>query len=154
MDGTGHGLDEPVKVGELQVWEIKNRTLVHHPFHLHGFFFQVLELNGQASGYLAWKDVFHIPPSGTLKIAWMPDNRPGMWMYHCHVLEHHATGMMASFEVINGSKPAGIAQPDHVARYRMYVPLYPWPTKGSNILYLDSNMNNIALEFGIGVQII
>ncbi len=38
--------------------------------------------------------------------------------------------------------------------YRMYIPLYPWPTKGSNILYLDSNMNNIALEFGIGMKII
>lgn len=109
-----HGLDQPVKVGELQVWEIKNGTRMHHPFHLHGFFFQVLELNGQAPEYLAWKDVFNIPPSGTLKIAWMPDNRPGMWMYHCHVLEHHATGMMASFEVIDESNKAPKARPDHV----------------------------------------
>jgi hypothetical protein len=35
----------------------------------------------------------------------MPDNRPGMWMYHCHIIEHHAAGMMANFEVIDGSKP-------------------------------------------------
>ncbi len=109
-----HGLDQPVKVGELQVWEINNRTLMHHPFHLHGFFFQVLELNGQAPEYMAWKDVFNIPPTGTLKIAWMPDNRPGRWMYHCHVLEHHATGMMASFEVIDGSEPIGKVPLEHV----------------------------------------
>ncbi|MBK7873611.1 MAG: hypothetical protein IPJ74_24565 [Saprospiraceae bacterium] len=37
--------------------------------------------------------------------------------------------------------------------YRMYVPLYPWPTKGSNILYLDGNMDNIALELGFGMRI-
>ena len=37
--------------------------------------------------------------------------------------------------------------------YRMYVPLYPWPTKGANILYLDGNLNNIALEFGIGIKL-
>ena len=36
---------------------------------------------------------------------------------------------------------------------RMYVPLYPWPVKGSDILYLDGNLNNIALEFGFGVKI-
>lgn len=37
--------------------------------------------------------------------------------------------------------------------YRMYVPLYPWPIKGSNILYVDGNIDNIALEVGIGVKI-
>lgn len=37
--------------------------------------------------------------------------------------------------------------------YRMYIPLYPWPTKGSNILYLDGNMDNIALELGFGIKI-
>ena len=33
-------------------------------------------------------------------IAWMPDDRPGFWMYHCHILEHHAGGMMANFAVV------------------------------------------------------
>lgn len=37
--------------------------------------------------------------------------------------------------------------------YRMYVPLYPWPTKGSDILYMEGNMENIALEVGIGIRI-
>ena len=36
---------------------------------------------------------------------------------------------------------------------RTYLPLYPWPAKGSNPLYLDGNMNNISLELGIGVKI-
>ncbi len=109
-----HGLDQPVKVGELQIWEVNNKTMMHHPFHLHGFFFQVLEADGQAPAYRAWKDTVNIPPFGKIKIAWLPDNRPGMWMYHCHILEHHATGMMANFEVVDGSRPAGKAQLDHV----------------------------------------
>jgi hypothetical protein len=36
---------------------------------------------------------------------------------------------------------------------RMYVPLYPWPAKGTDILYIDGNLNNIALELGIGIKI-
>jgi len=36
---------------------------------------------------------------------------------------------------------------------RLYLPLYPWPTKGSNILYTDGNMQNVALEFGVGIKI-
>lgn len=36
---------------------------------------------------------------------------------------------------------------------RTYLPLYPWPVKGSNTLYLDGNINNISLELGIGVKI-
>ncbi|MDO1451281.1 multicopper oxidase family protein [Rhodocytophaga aerolata] len=100
-----HVLDEPVKVGELQVWEIDNVSLMDHPFHLHGFFFQVLEINGKAPAYKAWKDTINLTPRTKVKIAWMPDNRPGKWMYHCHILEHHAAGMMASFEVIDAATP-------------------------------------------------
>jgi hypothetical protein len=37
--------------------------------------------------------------------------------------------------------------------FRIYVPLYPWPLKGSNISYIDGNNNNIALEFGFGIKI-
>lgn len=97
-----HADDAPVKVGELQVWEIANVSLMDHPFHLHGFFFQVLEVNGEAPAYRAWKDTYNLPPKSKIKIAWIPDNRPGKWMYHCHILEHHAAGMMAHFEVVEG----------------------------------------------------
>jgi FtsP/CotA-like multicopper oxidase with cupredoxin domain len=99
--------DKPVQVGDLQVWEIKNTSRMDHPFHLHGFFFQVIEENGNAPAYKAWKDTVNIAPLGTVKIAWMPDNRPGKWMYHCHIIEHHAAGMMAHFDVINGTEPVG-----------------------------------------------
>jgi FtsP/CotA-like multicopper oxidase with cupredoxin domain len=100
-----HANDKPVMVGELQVWEVANASLMDHPFHLHGFFFQVIEENGKAPEYRAWKDTYNIKPGTKIKLAWVPDDRPGIWMYHCHILEHHAAGMMANFEVIDGSKP-------------------------------------------------
>jgi len=106
VNGKMHGLDEPVMVGDLQIWEISNTSLMDHPYHLHGFFFQVLEENGKAPEYKAWKDTYNIKPRTTIKIAWMPDNRPGKWMHHCHIIEHHAAGMMSNFEVIGSSKPA------------------------------------------------
>ena len=95
-----HHHAEPVRVGELQIWDVVNRSPVHHPFHLHGFFFQVLEVNGKSPDYVSWEDTLNVPAFGKVRIAWLPDDRPGGWMYHCHILEHHAAGMMAHFEVI------------------------------------------------------
>jgi FtsP/CotA-like multicopper oxidase with cupredoxin domain len=108
-----HVNDRPVKVGELQIWEINNSSLMDHPFHLHGFFFQVIEENGKAPSYKAWKDTYNLTPRTKIKIAWIPDSRPGMWMYHCHIIEHHAAGMMANFEVIDDSKPYVKSEKDH-----------------------------------------
>jgi FtsP/CotA-like multicopper oxidase with cupredoxin domain len=95
-----HHHADPVRVGELQVWDVVNRSPVHHPFHLHGFFFQVLQVNGKTPEFLSWEDTVNVPAFGSVRIAWMPDDRPGEWMYHCHILEHHAAGMMAHFDVV------------------------------------------------------
>lgn len=114
VNGETHATDEPVKVGELQVWEISNTSLMDHPFHLHGFFFQVLEINGKAPAFLSWKDTVNLPPRSKVKIAWMPDDRPGSWMYHCHILEHHEAGMMGHFQVVRpGSAAPHIEQHHH-----------------------------------------
>jgi FtsP/CotA-like multicopper oxidase with cupredoxin domain len=95
-----HHHADAVRVGELQIWDITNRSPIHHPFHLHGFFFQVLDINGVTTEQLSWEDTVDVPPFGRVRIAWRPDDRPGEWMYHCHILEHHAAGMMAHFHVV------------------------------------------------------
>jgi FtsP/CotA-like multicopper oxidase with cupredoxin domain len=95
-----HHHDQPVRVGELQVWDIVNSSRMDHPFHLHGFFFQVLSINGKPPAFRSWEDVVNLPPRSTVRIAWMPEDRPGSWMYHCHILEHHEAGMMGHFEVV------------------------------------------------------
>ena len=100
VNGETHHRDAPVKIGELQVWDIVNDTLMDHPFHLHGYFFQVVEVNGAPPAFLSWEDTVNIPPRSRVRIAWMPDDRPGEWMYHCHILEHHESGMMGHFAVV------------------------------------------------------
>jgi FtsP/CotA-like multicopper oxidase with cupredoxin domain len=100
VNGEAHHRDDAVRVGELQVWDLVNDTLMDHPFHLHGFFFQVVAVNGEPPAFLSWEDTVNLPPRGRVRIAWLPDDRPGEWMYHCHILEHHATGMMGHFAVV------------------------------------------------------
>jgi FtsP/CotA-like multicopper oxidase with cupredoxin domain len=100
IDGHAHHQAEPVRVADLQVWEVVNQTKMDHPFHLHGFFFQVLQVNGAPPPFWSWEDTVNVPAQGRVRIAWRPDDRPGSWMYHCHILEHHAAGMMAHFEVV------------------------------------------------------
>ncbi len=100
MHGGHHQRAEPVHVGDLQVWDLVNETGQDHPFHLHGFFFQVVQEDGKPPPVLAWKDTVNVPRKSRTRIAWLPDDRPGEWMYHCHILEHHAMGMMAHFAVV------------------------------------------------------
>ena len=103
VNGERHHRADPVTVGELQIWDIVNASAVDHPFHLHGFFFQVIERNGVPTALRSWEDTVNVPAGGRVRIAWVPDDRPGEWMYHCHILEHHAAGMMAHFEVVRPS---------------------------------------------------
>jgi len=94
--GSAHA----VRVGDLQVWDLVNDTGSDHPFHVHGFFFQVIAVDGEAPPVLSWKDAVNVRRQSEVRIAWLPDDRPGEWMYHCHILEHHAMGMMAHFAVV------------------------------------------------------
>src|SRR5205823_8227859 len=101
MHGGHHQRGEPVRVGDLQVWDLINETGQDHPFHLHGFFFQVVTEDGKPRSFSSWEDTVNVPSNGQVRIAWLPDDRPGEWMYHCHILEHHAMGMMAHFAVVS-----------------------------------------------------
>jgi FtsP/CotA-like multicopper oxidase with cupredoxin domain len=96
----GHEHMLRAEVGETQVWTVTNRTNWSHPFHLHGFFFQVLDSNGQPVRPLAWKDTVDVPFGETIKLAVRFDDRPGMWMYHCHILDHADLGMMGMLELV------------------------------------------------------
>jgi FtsP/CotA-like multicopper oxidase with cupredoxin domain len=107
INRESHHQGEPCEVGELQVWDIVNDSPVDHPFHLHGFFFQVLEVNGRPPEFLSWEDTVNVPGRGRVRIAWLPDDREGEWMYHCHILEHHAAGMMAHFSVVRTASQHG-----------------------------------------------
>jgi FtsP/CotA-like multicopper oxidase with cupredoxin domain len=82
------------RVGERQLWTVQNTFDWDHPFHLHGFFFQVLDVNGVAPAVAEWRDTVNVPVSGSLRFVVQFDERPGMWMFHCHILDHADAGMM------------------------------------------------------------
>jgi FtsP/CotA-like multicopper oxidase with cupredoxin domain len=73
VDGKAHHHADPVRVGQLQVWDVVNETKMDHPFHLHGFFFQVVEVNGAPPEFLSWQDTINLPAKGRVRIAWVPN---------------------------------------------------------------------------------
>jgi FtsP/CotA-like multicopper oxidase with cupredoxin domain len=87
------------RIGETQVWAVRNTMRWSHPFHLHGYFFQVLDINGVPPATREWKDTVDVPVDATTRVAIHFDDRPGMWMFHCHILDHADVGMMGMVHV-------------------------------------------------------
>ena len=81
-------------------WNLSNETDYDHPFHLHGFRFQVLSQDGQRPQVAEWKDTLNLPARKAAQIAVTFDDRPGMWMLHCHILDHAKLGMMGMLHLM------------------------------------------------------
>jgi FtsP/CotA-like multicopper oxidase with cupredoxin domain len=72
---------------------------MHHPFHVHGAGrFLVLSRDGMVEPNLVWKDTVLVRTGETVDIL-LDVTNVGRWMAHCHIAEHHESGMMFSFEV-------------------------------------------------------
>jgi FtsP/CotA-like multicopper oxidase with cupredoxin domain len=80
------------------VLAMHNDTAWHHPMHLHGHGFRVIARDGQPTHYREWQDTVLMAPRERVEIAFVADN-PGDWMFHCHILEHQAAGMMGVIRV-------------------------------------------------------
>jgi FtsP/CotA-like multicopper oxidase with cupredoxin domain len=97
---SGHVM-EPIftlRRGQTCVIAMANDTAWHHPMHLHGHAFRVLSRNGQPMRLREWQDTVLVAPRERVEIAFVADN-PGDWMFHCHILEHQAAGMMSTIRV-------------------------------------------------------
>ena len=84
------------KLGETQVWTVRNTTPWSHPLHLHGFFFMVLDEQDSPVRPLEWKDTVDIPFKKTRRLLVRFDERPGTWIFHCHILDHAEGGMLSA----------------------------------------------------------
>jgi FtsP/CotA-like multicopper oxidase with cupredoxin domain len=72
---------------------------MHHPFHIHGAGrFLVLSRDGVDDPNLVWTDTVLIKTGEVVDIL-LDVTHPGRWMAHCHIAEHHESGMMFSFDV-------------------------------------------------------
>ncbi|KAA1250936.1 multicopper oxidase domain-containing protein [Mycobacterium simiae] len=111
-------IDEVVKKGDLEIWEIDNReALFYHPFHIHTAQFQILDRNGKppAGEEQGWKDTVLVNPLEKVRvIVRFADYADPHWpyMYHCHILDHEDMGMMGQFVVVeNASEEVRVISP-------------------------------------------
>ena len=105
---VNHAIDWRFEVGDQVklrlVNEMDSDHPMHHPFHIHGAGrFVVLARNDAPEDNLVWKDTVLVRTGETVDIL-LDVTNAGIWMAHCHIAEHHESGMMFSFNV---TPPAG-----------------------------------------------
>jgi bilirubin oxidase len=91
-------VDFPAPLGATEIWQLENPLGMDHPFHLHGFQFQVLDRGGVPEPR-AWKDTVNVAKGELVRFVVRYDDYPGKWMFHCHILDHEDHGMMGILEV-------------------------------------------------------
>jgi FtsP/CotA-like multicopper oxidase with cupredoxin domain len=96
-----HRVDIHARLGTTEIWEVQNVVGMDHPFHLHGFHFQVLDRDGVPEPYRSWKDLVNVPKHSSVRIVVHFADFPGKWMYHCHILDHEDEGMMGILQLTN-----------------------------------------------------
>lgn len=98
-------IDETVKAGTTEIWEFDNRMGDEiHPMHIHGVQFQVLQRMGGRNQLTAtekgWKDTVLVMPGEKVRLIMTFPDYIGIFVLHCHNLEHEDDGMMLNFKII------------------------------------------------------
>jgi FtsP/CotA-like multicopper oxidase with cupredoxin domain len=75
---------------------------VPHSFYVHDGQFQILSINDRVppAPEAGWKDTVLLWPGDVIRIIKRFEEYTGIYMYHCHLLEHEDAGMMGQFEVV------------------------------------------------------
>jgi len=114
--------EEQVRLGSIEIWEFVNAggggmmgggmMSLPHPMHMHGEQFQVLDRQISGGGSAAWralsegfvdegwKDTVLVMPGEKVRVIRRFADFTGLFLYHCHNLEHEDMGMMRNFEII------------------------------------------------------
>lgn len=103
--------EETVAPGSTHIWEFVNEPnpmgmAMAHPMHLHGPQFRVLSRTGGSANALrdgihdaGWTDTVVVLPGETVRVQVTFSRHPGLYLYHCHILEHEDMGMMRNFRI-------------------------------------------------------
>jgi blue copper oxidase len=98
-------VDETVQAGTTEVWEFDNLAGDEiHPMHVHGVQFQILERIGGRNQIMpaekGWKDTVLLMPGEKVKVIMTFPLYTGVFVLHCHNLEHEDDGMMSNYRIV------------------------------------------------------
>ena len=95
-------IDEIIPFNELEEWKFINNTNNFHPIHVHGVLFQIYSRNGNTNlspNDKGWKDTVLVNPNETVSVLVKFNDYSGIYLLHCHNLEHEDDGMMLNRKI-------------------------------------------------------
>jgi FtsP/CotA-like multicopper oxidase with cupredoxin domain len=150
------------KPGDTLELTVENTTQSHHPFHLHGFSIQPIELTMPGSPTYTWpyrefRDNIDVPKGYTLRYRVRLDDRPlvdgvtpggglGRWVFHCHIFFHAVDGMISEFDVV---APDGNERP-YVSADTGSVTVDEGQPSGASGTFKDPDGDAVTLSASVG----
>jgi len=113
-----------IKKGEIVQVTLNNTTMMHHPMHLHGHFFRVLNGQGERSPLMHTVDV---PPMSRVTIEFEA-NEEKDWLFHCHLLYHMMAGMTRVFSYEDSQRDERLAPYPVATLYNHDKTWFTWAT--------------------------
>tara|TARA_R110000868_G_C10930810_1_gene766373 strand:- start:176 stop:2674 length:2499 start_codon:yes stop_codon:yes gene_type:complete len=156
MNGVPLSEADKIKINNREVTRIifNNLTMMHHPMHLHGHFFRVINENGD---YSPLKHTVNVPPMQQVTIEFYGNegDEYGDWFFHCHILYHMMGGMarVVSYDTPRDPRMYGYPVSNLVAETNKY---YTWGmvdvashTTALNVISSNiRNQFNVSFEYG------
>lgn len=138
-----------IKGGEITRITLNNLTMMHHPMHLHGHYFRVINENGERSPL---KHTVNVPPMQKIIIEFYNEEY-GDWFFHCHVLYHMMGGMarVFSYDTPRDERMKDFPLKNLIKETDHY---YSWGLAqlGSNFSELSFTSSSIRNEFNLRVE--
>ena len=138
-----------IKSNEVTRITLNNLTMMHHPMHLHGHFFRVINKNGE---YSPLKHTVNVPPMQQVTIEFY-GNEYGDWFFHCHILYHMMGGMarIVSYDTPRDERLKGYPVSTIIAETDQF---YTWGTVdlASHSTALSIVSSNIRNQFNASVE--
>ena len=140
-----------IRHGENVRFVIINKTMMHHPMHLHGHFFRVI--NGQGD-YSPLKHTVDVPPLGT-QIIEFAANEYNDWFFHCHILYHAKSGMARVVSYEDKELDADLKKIRHKLYKDSWYPTFKVTAQShmtDGVAVLSNSKNIISTTWQVGWQ--
>ncbi|MBS0010900.1 MAG: multicopper oxidase domain-containing protein [Bacteroidales bacterium] len=151
MNGVPLAETDKIKIEEGEITRIilNNLTMMHHPMHLHGHFFRVINENGE---YSPLKHTVNVPPMEKITIEFY-GNEYGDWFFHCHILYHMMGGMARIFSYDTPRDPRLEGHPVSELKHETNQ-YYSWGTidLASHKARVQLVSSNIRNQFNLNVE--